>query len=454
MLDSNGRRRRLPGVDIRPGAVKQARQQSTLSLAELAGGRVTRAAIHLIETGRSRPSMPVLEMIAERTGRPVSWFLAPGERLSSADLELESRLSEIEALTEAADYDGALTAAVELIQRPLPEPAEARLRYLMGRAQVRLRKPSEAHANLVRARQLFEALEDHWMAVEVMDWLAGSLHLLEDPGAMALQQEALHKCRSLDPVPAQTEIRLMTNLAAVYTSRREWSKAIQLYEETVERGEQLDNVVRLAHVYLGLGTAYRNLGDMTRAVTYTQKAVAFHSLARDRAALSSAELALGRLLIRHGDLGAAQKHLEHGLERAVAEGLGDVECYLRLGLAELHLARGQHADAEHEAARATAAGTSSRSLRADAHALLGRIKAAAGDAKAADREFKAALATLDPSESAELLVEIHHAYAQALKDRGDTAGALEQMEAAMALTHPGLTTSARREQSRTAADSA
>jgi len=131
-----------------------------------------------------------------------------------------------------------------------------------------------------------------------------------------------------------------------------------------------------------------------------------------------------------------------------------VERYIRLGLAELFLARGQHADAEEEATRATATGTSAKPLRADAHALLGRIKAAAGDLAAADREFEAALATLDPGESAELLVEIHHAYAQALKDRGDTAGALEQMEAAMALTHPGLATQAQRAAGRASASSA
>ena len=441
MLDSNGRRRRLPGVDVRPGAVKQARQESALSLAELAGGRVTRAAIHLIETGRSRPSMPVLEMIAERTGRPVSWFLAPGERLSSADLELEARLSEIEALSEGAEYADALAAAVELNQRPLPEPAEARVRYYMGRAQVRLRKASEAHANLVRARQLFEALEDHWMVVEVMDWLASSLHLLEDPSALGLQQEALRRCRSLDPVPVHTEIRLMTNLATVYAAHQDWSKAVQLYEETVERAGQFDNIARLAQVYRGLGVAYRNLGDMTRAVTFTQKAVAFHALARDRAALCRAEEALGLLLIRQGDLASAQKHLESGLERAVAEGFDDVERYLRLGLAELYLARGSHEDAEREAGLALAAKDSPKTLRAGAHALLGRVKAAAGDAAGADHEFRSAIGTLDTAESAELMVEIHHAYAQVLKDRGDTGAALEEMEAAMALTRPGLSAS-------------
>ena len=96
MVETGARRQRLAGVDIRPGAVKQARAEAGLSLADIAAGRVTRAAIHLIETGRSRPSMPVLEMIAERTGRPVAWFLAPGGRKNAADLELEARIGELE----------------------------------------------------------------------------------------------------------------------------------------------------------------------------------------------------------------------------------------------------------------------------------------------------------------------------------------------------------------------
>ena len=438
MLDSNGRRRRLPGVDIRPGAVKQARHEAGLSLAELAGGRVTRAAIHLIETGRSRPSMPVLEMIAERTSRPVSWFLAPGERLNNADLELEARLSEVEALCEAQEYEHALAAAVELSGRPLPEPAEARVRYYMGRSQVRLRRPSEAQVNLARARELFEALDDEWMVVEVMDWLAGSLHLLGDPAALSLQQEALRRCRSLNPVPLHTELRVMTNLATVYTARKEWSKAVTLYEETVERGADLENMGRLAHVYLGLGTAYRNLGDMTRAVTFTQKAVAFHSLARDRAALCNAENALGKLLIRHGDLGAAEQHLQAALERALSEGLEDLERYIRLGLAELYLARGRHDDAEREARRVFERDRASKQLAGAAHSILGQVKARAGDGAAADREFEQAVRILAEADEVETLVEVHHAYAQVLKERGDHAGAVEHLEAAVALTRPGL----------------
>src|SRR5215472_6509421 len=74
----NGRRR-PKGIAVRPEAVRQARLDAGLSLAELAGGQVTRAAIHLVETGKMRPSMRTLQLIAQRTGRPVSYFMADHE---------------------------------------------------------------------------------------------------------------------------------------------------------------------------------------------------------------------------------------------------------------------------------------------------------------------------------------------------------------------------------------
>src|SRR5260370_12373822 len=73
-------RRRLPGVTIKPGSVKQARQEAGMSLAQVGKGRVTAPAIYLIETGRTRPSLPTLEHIAHRTGKPVEFFLATPAR--------------------------------------------------------------------------------------------------------------------------------------------------------------------------------------------------------------------------------------------------------------------------------------------------------------------------------------------------------------------------------------
>jgi tetratricopeptide (TPR) repeat protein/DNA-binding XRE family transcriptional regulator len=440
VVSTETRRQRLPGVDIRAGAVKQARSEAGLSLADIAGSRVTRAAIHLIETGRSRPSMPVLEMIAERTGRPVSWFLAPGGRKSAADLELEARISELEQLATAQDYPGVKTLATELLAQALGDSFEARVRYFLGRALVRLHEGDEALRHLARARAIFEALDDNWMVVECMDWTAGAMYLREDPGALLLQEDALRLCRSLDPVPIHTEVRLMTNLATVYTERREWSKAVKMYEQVVSKGRDLQDMGRLARVYAGLGIAYRNLGDMTRAVSYTQKASAFQSLQQDKAALTKVELELALLLIRHGDLASAESHLDKALESCLLNDLETERNRVLLGMAELHLNRGDYEragrlahDATREAERAGLEPTAG-----EGHVALGRIRAKSGDDSGADREFAQALRIFTRLAEAEWLVETYHAYAQVLKERGDPAGALEQLETAMAITRPGL----------------
>src|SRR6202163_438594 len=88
-------RRRLPGVTIKPGSVKQARQEAGLSLAKVGKGCVTAPAVYLIETGRTRPSLPTLEHIARRLGKPVEFFLA--DQGSGAD-ETRSGLIELEAM--------------------------------------------------------------------------------------------------------------------------------------------------------------------------------------------------------------------------------------------------------------------------------------------------------------------------------------------------------------------
>jgi len=401
---------------------------------------VTRAAIHLIESGRSRPSMPVLEMIAERTGRPVSWFLAPGGRKTAADLELEARLSELEQLAAAQEYELVKERAEQFLSQPVGESFEARARYFLGRALVRLHASEEAMPHLLRARAIFEALDDNWMLVECMDWTAGAMYARGDPAAFAMQEDALRLCRSLNPVPVHTELRLMTNLASVYTARHEWPKAVKMYEQVVARGQELQDMGRLARVYAGLGYAYRNLGDMARAVSYTQKAAAFQSLQHDKAALVSVELELALLLIRHGDLSTAEAHLNNALESCLINNLEDERSRVLLGMAELHLHRGDLERAGREAHDATRAAEAAdrAAIAGDGHVALARIRAASGDERGSDREFAQAIRIFTRLNEPEKLVEAHHAYAQVLKERGDAAGAFEQLELAITLTRPGL----------------
>src|ERR1700680_4413770 len=89
----SGRRGRRRGVEIKPGTVKQARSDAGLSLAQVAGTELSRTAIYFVETGKAKPSMETLKLIASRTGRPLDYFLslqnATGSRTTAGTEEIE-----------------------------------------------------------------------------------------------------------------------------------------------------------------------------------------------------------------------------------------------------------------------------------------------------------------------------------------------------------------------------
>src|ERR1700687_3830627 len=111
-ITPSGRRGRRRGVEIKPGTVKQARFEAGLSLAQVAGGEISRTAIYFVETGKAKPSLETLKLIAERTGRPLDYFLS---RPSTMEPRSAAGTAEIERLITTGDPHGALALGKELL---------------------------------------------------------------------------------------------------------------------------------------------------------------------------------------------------------------------------------------------------------------------------------------------------------------------------------------------------
>src|SRR5487761_443095 len=109
---SSGRRGRRRGVEIKPGTVKQARAEAGLSLGQVAGTEISRTAIYFVETGKAKPSMETLKLIAERTGRPLDYFLS---RPSTTEARSSATTAELERLVVTGDPKGALAAGEALL---------------------------------------------------------------------------------------------------------------------------------------------------------------------------------------------------------------------------------------------------------------------------------------------------------------------------------------------------
>src|SRR6202521_789776 len=152
-ITPSGRRGRRRGVEIKPGTVKQARADAGLSLAQVAGGEISRTAIYFVETGKAKPSMETLKLIAERTGRPLDFFLS---RPSTTEARSSASTVKLERLVVTGDPSGALAAGEALLDRERDPEIAARAKHLMATAHLRLAQPVLGRRFASTARTHFE----------------------------------------------------------------------------------------------------------------------------------------------------------------------------------------------------------------------------------------------------------------------------------------------------------
>ncbi len=415
-------RRRLPGVTLKPGAVKQARQEAGLSLAQVGKGHVTAPAIYLIETGRTRPSLPTLEHIAQRTGKPIEFFLAdPG---GTTD-ETQAALADLEAMVADGRYNEAIELGRSLLSLGTSAYRLGRIRYFLAMAHLQLAQPDLAAGLLAEARAHFEAVNDAVMLAECLGAEASLAYMTQRPNAIDLAEKALAVCRSLTPVPTPTEARLLGIVATAHVANFEWDKAVEFYEQAIEAAGSYFDLRGLAKMYSGLSSAYHELGQIDVAARYATRSVTLLEVLRDRVSLARSENNL--------------EHLDRSLELSEETDLQVGRSQVLLSLCELCLREGNLEQAQSFAREALllAERLQEESNVAEAHMWLGRIADKLGDHPTADYEFALAVRGLEQLGTDERLFQAHGIYAEILERRGDVAQAYVHMKKALQASRPG-----------------
>jgi tetratricopeptide (TPR) repeat protein len=428
-----GRRR---GVEIRPGSVKQARLDSGLSLGQVARADISRTAIYFVETGKAKPSIETLRLIAERTNKPLDFFLGqPG----ALDVDPESALAEIERLLVTGEPAAAAEAAERLIAATADARVAAHARIHLSLAQIRIGRPVRARTEAAAARAYFEGAKDILMAAEALANEAGAAGLMLDPSAVSLAEEALAMCRSLNPVPSTTESRLLFILGHAYTTRHEYKKAIEALEESVAIGSSIQDLRRLSMVYGNLSLNYQELGRFADAARYAHRAIAINETLHDKRLLAVSENNLAVLLFMQGDINGAFRHAEISLRLDEELGIETLRAHVLMTLAELELARANYEAASRHAiaAREVAERRGETANVAEARMWLGRILEAEGHSAAADAEFDAAFQLFELVDVPERKTRNRAIYAEILEGRGDLAAANRQLKLALAALGTG-----------------
>jgi tetratricopeptide (TPR) repeat protein len=431
MLDSKYRGRRK-GIPVREGSVLQARKEANLTLAQVAGSLVSRTAIHLIERGRSRPSLETLEQIARQTRKPVEFFLLSPDGAPELT-ERRRDLAQLEQLTAMRDFQHVIEVAPALLEKQWGDEDAALASFYLGQAYCRLVRPTEALQYLPDARKVFERIGDEWMAVEALDWESSALGLMEDPRAVLLAGEALARCRRLDPKPPQTEARILGHIANMYVVAQAWAEAVRFYEAAVVAAGDVKDLLQLAKMHHGLGMAYQQMQQPSKARQQLDKALALYSIESDLSAVFRLENDLGDLLLHQGHLDSAEQHFRSALAGSTAlqmdrRGRG----HILANLGEVSLRRGQLEQARQQLEEAMEVGrvVGEQVVVANVHALLGQLESREGNLQMAGEHFDAAIRILEPLDMPDRLRECHIACAESLYEHGDIAAAALHWKAA------------------------
>src|SRR5216683_7672457 len=374
MLGTRYRGRRQ-GVEIRSGSVEQARREARLTLAQVAAGKLTRTAIHLIEKGRTRPSMETLQLIARQTRKPIDFFLTPES--ASVLSDRHAQLRELERLTAVRQLESVIQTGTSLLEQKWSAEDTAVIHFSVGQAYCRLVRPAEALEHLVVARGQFERSGDEWMAVEATDWQSSALGLLDDPDALPLAHQALERCRQLEPKPTHMEARILGHIAGMYVVARSWVTAIRYYEAAAAAASVVKDLLLLAKMHHGLGLAYKSIHQPATARQHYDKALTLYSIESDLSAVYRVENDLGDLLLIEGQVDSAEEHFLKafaGTEELSIDRRG--RGYVLANLADVNLRKGRFDDAQRyltEAAEAAEA-FGERVCLADVHILQAKLE--------------------------------------------------------------------------------
>ena len=411
--------------------------EAGLSLGQVARGDISRTAIYFVETGKAKPSLETLKLIAERTGRPLDYFLVSPileDRPSSV------ALIEIERLLASGENVGAAALGETALGQNLDADTAARIKWHMSMAYLRLAQPLVARRLASAARAYFDQVGDRLMTAECLGNEAAAAYVLEDPSAISLAEGALGICRSLNPVPSATESRLLMVVATVHFVNQDWQAAIDTYQQAISAADVVHDLQRLSLIYSGLSAAYQEVGQYDQAGRFAQRALNIHQTLNDQLSLARSENNLGLLLMRGGDLGAARPHLERSLRLFEEVGVEIGKANVLLSLGELALA--QHGVAKADRLVHHALDLAERlgefATVAEGHYWLAKIAEARGDEQAVDTEFAAAFEALGREPGKGRAARYHAMYAEILEARGDLAGANRQLKLALSFPPPGM----------------
>lgn len=409
--------------------VRAARRERGLSQAQLAGAELTKGFISQVESGLVRPSLRSLQVLANRLGKSLDYFL--GDQLISAAKRATFHMIAAQAAAERANWDEVRSAAGAALQQD-PTPAErakalrltALADHSMGAHEAAFDRVQEGLAILQPAVDPTEYAQ--LLYIRAMNYSAmGQLVAATDSYEAA--RKVLDEHEVSDP---RLRARILVALGTMYRRLHRTTKAMSAYDGALALASRSSELALAARGYMGVAVSLYDSGELDGAIGNYERALELFERVSDTSFELMVTQSLAAVHLEQGDTAAARDLAQRALDRGLAVGDDRWAAVAEVVLARVALAEGHAEDALASATHAERIlGVAADDIqRADALRVIGAAHDALGDAAGSERSYHASLAILESIGDQADLSAVAAEFAQKLRARGKLDEAFDMLE--------------------------
>jgi HTH-type transcriptional regulator, quorum sensing regulator NprR len=349
--------------------IRKARTDAGLSQAQLGAPHFTRAYVSAIELGKVRPAMKSLEFMAEKLGKPTSYFLEDAEadrRRQERELEIRSS----EALLNRQTAAQAIERATPLLESAASPAERCRLHLILGTAHNFLIQGNDALRELAAAERLQQSVSAGTKLRIRYQTALAFRHSGNSLQAIAMLRELLAELDRAKVRDQPLRLRVVKDLGVILIDSGDYEEANSYLLTALEWAQDIGDVSGLVSIYNALGYAYRALGDLDAATGYIQRALATNEALQDLTATAMFHNTLAVIAAERRHFQASAQHVERAIQIARASGPAFMLPHYICTKAESEVKEGKFDAAQADAEEALAAANAVGNKRAAASAKL------------------------------------------------------------------------------------
>ncbi|KPU44174.1 tetratricopeptide repeat protein [Oxobacter pfennigii] len=252
--------------------IKNRRKELELTLKDLAGDRVTPAQLSYVETDKCKPSLDLLEYIAEKLGLEMDYLLESEKKQVSRFCEYNIKLSNIDIL------QGNFKEAKNRILLVLETAKPYNLNEYIGEAEKclglvykNLSDYDNANRYFLSALHKFSQINSTTKIIETYIEL-GLVAYQKNyySSALGYMRQAERVAENLEEIQAMLELKLLYYLMILYAQENDVEKSVLYAEKVTEALELYRDKKRFGNKLLEMGRAFEKQNKYEKAMEYVQ----------------------------------------------------------------------------------------------------------------------------------------------------------------------------------------